>query len=224
MLKRINFTNKKGKFNPEMRNASNTIDERKLKSKVMTDIIMKDRLIIYLDESAIDETLVPLRGYAEAGKPFVVNMKPKKERVSLLAAITKERVLGYQVFQGSVKAEDYGSFILELLSSNEQLLYNLKNCVFYMDNARIHKAKVLKPLLSRLTVFYAAPYSPFLNPIEEWFGVVKHRMRKLGFRSRWELLHNLHQILHGIERRIYSSAYRHTIKFMIQSINKEKID
>ena len=105
-----------------MRNAPGVIYGCKQKSRVMKDIIKKKRLIIYLDESAIDETLVPLRGYAPAGEPFVMGMKPKKERVSLLAAITKDRLLGYQVIQGSVKAQDYGSFILELLYQNEDVL------------------------------------------------------------------------------------------------------
>jgi transposase len=42
-----------------------------------------------------------------------------------------------------------------------------------MDNARIHKALKIFPVLDSLNIFYSAPYSPFLNPIEEVFGTWK---------------------------------------------------
>ena len=50
-----------------------------------------------------------------------------------------------------------------------------------MDNARSHKAEGLKPFLDNLNVLYNAPYSPFLNPIEEMFGLWKHYYHKLYF-------------------------------------------
>ncbi len=51
-----------------------------------------------------------------AGTEFVVTQKPKKRRFSLLAAITKDKLIGYMVFEGSVKAADYGSFVLEIIA------------------------------------------------------------------------------------------------------------
>ena len=46
------------------------------------------------------------------------------------------------------------------------------------DNAKIHHAKKLKTLRSYLKVFFLAPYSPFLNPIEEVFALVKFNYKK----------------------------------------------
>jgi hypothetical protein len=79
---------------------------------------------------------------------------------------------------GSVRAGDFGSFIIDLINENKFISENLKNTIFYMDNARIHNAKILQPLFSKLNIFYSAPYSPFLNPIEEFFGNLKHIIRK----------------------------------------------
>ena len=42
-----------------------------------------------------------------------------------------------------------------------------------MDNAQIHKAKILKPLFECINVVYNSAYSPFLNLIEYVFGIVK---------------------------------------------------
>ena len=47
-----------------------------------------------------------------------------------------------------------------------------------MDNAPIHKAICLKPLFEKINIFYGPPYSPFLNPIEEIFGVLKIKYKK----------------------------------------------
>ena len=45
-----------------------------------------------------------------------------------------------------------------------------------MDNAKIHKCNIIKPLFSHLNIFYNAPYSPFLNPIEEFFSLLKNKI------------------------------------------------
>ena len=47
-----------------------------------------------------------------------------------------------------------------------------------MDNATIHHAKYVKNLLDILPIFYLAPYSPFMNAIEEVFGITKFHYRK----------------------------------------------
>ena len=57
-----------------------------------------------------------------------------------------------------------------------------------MDNAPIHKAICLKPLFEKINIFYGPPYSPFLNPIEEIFGVLKKKIRKTIKKGRNELI------------------------------------
>lgn len=47
-----------------------------------------------------------------------------------------------------------------------------------MDNAKIHTAKNIKHLFGSLNIFYGPGYSPFLNPIEEFFSVLKGLIRK----------------------------------------------
>jgi len=57
-----------------------------------------------------------------------------------------------------------------------------------MDNAKIHWAKILQPLRLFLHFFYGPPYSPFLNPIEEFFGLMKHLIRENVKSSRYQLI------------------------------------
>lgn len=62
-----------------------------------------------------------------------------------------------------------------------------------MDNARSHKALGLKPFLDNLNVLYNAPYSPFLNPIEEMFGLWKYHYRKLNFANNLDVANNIYR-------------------------------
>jgi uncharacterized protein with ParB-like and HNH nuclease domain len=57
-----------------------------------------------------------------------------------------------------------------------------------MDNARIHKALKIYLILDSIKIFYSAPYSPFLNLIDEVYGKWKQLMRKEAHRSKLELL------------------------------------
>ena len=82
-----------------------------------------------------------------------------------------------------MKGLDFGSFIINLIDKIDFVKLNLKNVIFFMDNAKIHKCKALKPLFSKINIFYNAPYSPFLNPIEEFFALLKHKIRERYFTS-----------------------------------------
>ena len=52
-----------------------------------------------------------------------------------------------------------------------------------MDNAPIHRSKLLNDIYKNIKVEFNAPYSPFLNPIEEFFSEVKNNFRKKNILS-----------------------------------------
>ena len=53
-------------------------------------------------------------------------------------------------------------------------------CVFFMDNAPVHDKMAIDDLCAKSNqkVEYNAPYSPELNPIENFFGIWKQRVMK----------------------------------------------
>jgi hypothetical protein len=95
----------------------------------------------------------------------------KIESLHVLAAISEEGLIGFKIFACPITAKNFGGFLIELINSYPNIKNNLNKLIFFMDNASIHKANCLKNLFSCLQVLYNAPYSPFLNPIEEIFGV-----------------------------------------------------
>ena len=90
--------------------------------------------------------------------------------MTLILAVSKDKVYGGQIFETSAKGSDFGTFLINLLKNNNELLENLETVYFYMDNAKIHQSKILNQLLSKLNIFYGPPYSPFIDMIEECFA------------------------------------------------------
>lgn len=46
------------------------------------------------------------------------------------------------IFIGPVLAKDYAGFIVKLINNYPHIKNNLEDYYFYMDNAKIHKAKM----------------------------------------------------------------------------------
>ena len=140
------------------RNKSGLLDDRVWRCKDYCLIQKLGFKFLYLDESAASENLFPSHCYSKINESYIVTIPPKSEKIFCLLRISEEKIIGYQLFQESVKAEDYGAFIWQYI---------------YMDNASTHKSQSIKFILDNMHVFYEAPYSPFLNPIEEVFGIWK---------------------------------------------------
>ena len=182
MLKFLNISRKRSsplKFQTNM--------ERILKDR--REIILKYVLyaqrgynFIYLDETSMKTNLFSLYGYSPRGTKFRVIEPPQITNISVVAAINQNGLIGYQIFDGSVKAKDFASFLGELIRNNDDIKNNLTKTVFYFDNSTIHRAKVQYQLFEVINIMYSPAYSPFINPIEYFFGLWKHYIRKI-----WDL-------------------------------------
>lgn len=92
-----------------------------------------------------------------------------------------------------------------------------------MDNAPIHKAKLLKPLLSHFQVLYNAPYSPFLNPIEELFGNWKHNFRKKFNLNTVGLTRKIVESVQEIDNALLFSAFVHSVSYLKDCLDNKSI-
>ena len=79
---------------------------------------------------------------------------------------------------GGVDGSTFGCFICSLIAEYPEILEPSAKMCFVLDNCTIHHARILKNLRSFLKIFFLPPYSPFLTPIEEFFGLVKHYYRR----------------------------------------------
>ena len=107
-------------------------------------------------------------------------MKKENFSISLIAAMSQEKVVASQFIEGGVDSSVFASFIDELLlsiKSNPAL--QGKQVVLLMDNARIHHHSLVLETARKdgVMVLFSAEYSPWLNPIESLFAFLKHSVR-----------------------------------------------
>ena len=95
------------------------------------------------------------------------------KKYSLIVAISNKKCLAWYLYdQGAVNAERFEEFI-------EAIASKYRNKLFVLDNAQIHKRPRVKEILKDTgnSVVYTLPYSPRLNPIEQFFNQLKHYMK-----------------------------------------------
>ena len=70
------------------------------------------------------------------------------------------------------------------MSNNPE--YEGKNIILYLDNARIHSHSMVLETARRMkvNVLFSAPYSPWLNPIENLFNHLKKRTKDDNVNTR----------------------------------------
>ena len=154
MLKRLSFSRKRTKKLATRRNISMTKEKRQTVARMILSAERSGKEIIFIDETGFNQQMVPLYGYSKIGESCFVSANLKSQNYSVVAAITKSKIIGYQIFKGSVAAEEFGSFIASLLNENPEILLNRQRYVFFMDNAPIHKAEILKPFFENFNILY----------------------------------------------------------------------
>ena len=95
--------------------------------------------------------------------------KQQQYSLSMISAITPDRVLANQIVEGSVDSVLFENFIYQtLLHLRSDQATAEKEVLLFLDNAVIHKhCSVLETARRfKVNVLFNAEYSPWLNPIE----------------------------------------------------------
>ena len=99
-----------------------------------------------------------------------------------------------------MKCLDYCAFIIEILNHYPEIRRDIKNYTFIADNCKIHKAKAIKQFMQKnFDQVFLSPYSPEMNPIEEFFGLVKSKFRTMQIISIKDVILKSVDIIYKIE-------------------------
>ena len=223
MLRRLKFTRKRTSHLEPRRNLLRNLDARKKVALHFLSAEKSDLELIFIDESGFNNSLAPLYGYSKIGQKCFVAAKSKSVNYSVIAAVAKEKMLGFQIIKGGVTANCFGAFLCNLLKYNQTLLTNRSKYVLFMDNARIHRAKILQPFFQHMNVLYNVPYSPFLNPIEELFWNWKHIFREKFNQNTTNIIQRILTAAQEIDYSSLDMFYIHSLTFMNDCLNSKEI-
>ena len=104
---------------------------------------------------------------------------PQNFGMTLISAVSEDRVLANQFIEGGVDGSVYENFVHHLLQGiRRDPELRGRKVVLLMDNARIHHQElvVATALREHAYVLYSAEYSPWLNPVEWFFRHVKQQL------------------------------------------------
>lgn len=95
-----------------------------------------------------------------------------------MPAYAQDGIVLARVFQGSTDATVFEDFIEQLLPPCGR--FPGPKSVIIMDNASFHRSKRVEQLYynAGVKLLYLPPYSPDLNPIEEFFAELKALIRR----------------------------------------------
>ncbi|KAG1137624.1 hypothetical protein G6F37_011072 [Rhizopus arrhizus] len=205
-----NLSLKKARFQPINRNSEEKIQERLdwIRKWKKTDIDFT-RNCVFLDESAFHINLKRSMAWSRKGTPAVVTVhKIRATTTTILGAISAEGLIKCSlrlpqppsnkkrkrgddvghVSKGTVTGH-YVSFLKATMDEMDQYPH-MKGHYLVMDNAPIHTSEdIAKYIESRgYYCVYLPSYSPELNPIEQFWSVVKSKVKRNKFLEKETLI------------------------------------
>lgn len=140
----------------------------------LRDCIGNGKTIIAVDECGFDKRLIPLTGYGEKGKRLRIHNKSARswKRTHMIASLTNHGDVQYVLHDTAIYADLFANFVGSLPYPSGSVLL--------LDNVRFHHSPVVAKMIASkgYEALYTPPYCPDANPIEHFFGVVKHHFRR----------------------------------------------
>ena len=131
--------------------------------------LIKTKNIISIDEMSIITNRASSKGWSLKNNECIINIpfiKPN-ERYSLLMATSEKKIIKYILVKGSIKTDNFISFMNDLNNENP-------NRSYLLDNASIHKNKKTHEFYkkNKIHIVFNAPYQSKFNPIEMVFSLL----------------------------------------------------
>lgn len=133
---------------------------------------------VYVDETGFEAPLFRQYGYSEVGQPVKGEQTGKRfARTSLIAGLKENQPVAPMEFKGYCNTE------VVLTWAENMLIPSLKpGDVVIWDNATFHKSRKLADAFEKagIGLVFLPPYSPDLNPIEQFWAWLKAWVRALN--------------------------------------------
>lgn len=189
ILKEFHYSIKRVSLIPERRNCPEVIEKRYVFAMRMLENAHNRHKIFFLDEVGFNFCMRSINGWSQIGTRANVTVPQIRSRnFSCAAVMSRSSLYYFKVLDKPYNTSFFREFILEILQKfyAEQITNTLLVC----DNVAFHRNPEIQSLIraNGHETLFLAPYSPFLNPIEELFSQWKHHVRHAQPRNTEDLL------------------------------------
>jgi transposase len=158
----------------------------------------ENAMIYWGDETGVDNRENFERGFAEKGKPPVLPLPTKKERVNMISAITNQGNVRFKVYEETMNQKLFIDFMACLVRDSKRKVF------FIVDNLRVHHGKLVAAWLEKhkdeIELFFLPPYAPESNPDEYLNHALKQDVHSGDLpRTKKDIKHKIHSFMRRLQ-------------------------
>ena len=178
----LNLSKKVAKFKKVYGNQEKLNIKKKILQEQIKDI--PNNKIISIDEVSFDTNIIHNYGWSLKNIPIIKTIGATYKRVTMICAITNNKILHYKIINGSAKKETFLDFL--------ENIPNIRGKYLFLDNACIHHSKIVTEYVKtkKIKLLFNVPYSPEYNPIEIMFSKLKNLVKDCLNNSKLNTLTN----------------------------------
>jgi transposase len=173
---------------------------------------MEPERLVFIDESGASTKMTRLYGRCARGKRLVCAVPHGHwKTTTFIGALRQDGITAPCVIDGPVNGETFLAWVEQLLVPTLR-----PGDIVVMDNLSSHKVKGIRQAIEAAgaTLRYLPPYSPDLNPIEQFFAKLKSLLRKASARTLETLIEAVAEALNlllskRMQKSTAHSGYRH---------------
>ena len=164
-IKRLGLTKKKARYYGISKNQDvKTKEFLQQRQKYQEE----NRLFVSIDETSFGRNGVNTRGYAKKGEKLHIHKNPQRFiTTSAVCCVSTNGIEALAIKQGSFNTSSFTDFVLSLRLP--------RGTVVLLDNVSFHKSASVQAATQQmgLVPLFTPPYSPWFNPIELCFSIIK---------------------------------------------------
>jgi transposase len=211
---------------PADRNTDRTLGLRaEYVSRFMTLLgTTEQRRILFIDEAGFSVSMRTSRGQSLIGSLANLTIPALCSRnISICAAMSSEGLIHYSVQTCAFNTDSFCDFLWVLMTRLTE--EGIDSATLIGDNVAFHRSTRARDIIisGGHHLDFLAPYSPFLNPIENAFSKWKESVRRSNPRSEEELLRGIEQGFLSITPDDCASFSRHLFAYFPRCLNREVI-
>jgi transposase len=162
--------------------------------------------IIAIDETSISALMKRNHCYNEIGKRCVIKTTSQEvfKKYTAIFAINTNGVIGWELYEkGGIDSDRLSEFLEKFITKK------YKNKLIILDNASSHRNEKIKEIINKNNkLLYSIPYQHYTNTIEQYFSIMKSRLRKMEGLKYSEIKENIIKTIKSIPKETFENIFK----------------